>query len=348
MKDVSRIYNESCEEFIIFMQKFEVVLQLDDQRLLIPSLLPDEEEESCVIFGLSISARFNETAVTNRVPMDVPHVLMCNTPHHIFCRYYLLPFIPNGFFSRVMARLMSSGMISLLNKSLIDNKLGDDHIINAAHWKCWRNGILIIWRHFEIFRIAPLSSNLPGMETVGVIAKRNSCELLNELKGIAIKVTVLPEEYIRTCSTIMDSQLSTGCKDSEKEYFYGKCLSTWMLHQATTIIDSVFEDWYESFAKNKGFNLQDESVRIANPCQQCIMRVQKEQVRYSTPELVSFPPSAAKGGKDSVCYMFTSPYVAFVSAGDESLVCPDHGTQSVTDIAPDLVSSHTETKYDVI
>lgn len=340
MSDVATIYNNrSCDEFIIIMQKFEVVLLLDDKRLLIPSLLPDKEDESCLVFSHSISAQFNKTAESHHLPSHTPHVLMYKTPHRILHRYYLLPFIPNGFFSRVMARLMSSEIISLLNKSLVDNQIGQGHITNSAHWKCWRNGILITWSHFEIFRIAPISSTLPGVDKVGVITRKNSCELLDELKGIEIKVAVLPEDCIGACC-ILEGQLGKcgGKPKKVKDDSSAKCLATWMLHQATTIIDSVFEDWYESFAKNKGFDPQQENVRIANPCNQCIVEIQKEHVKQDMAP-VSVPPVAAKGRKDRVCYMFSSPYAVFVSTGEGNLVCPDHGTQSVTDVAPDLVSA---------
>lgn len=336
MRDVYKIYNDSCEEFIIFMQKFEVVLLLDDSRLLIPSLLPENEDESCLVFCRS---HLNDSTDFDQLPTDVPHALMYETPHRIFSRYYLLPFIPNGFFSRVMARLMSSEIITLLNKSLVNTQLGLSHIINSAHWKCWRNGILIAWKHFEIFRIAPLSSTLPGMDEVGVVTKKNSCELMRELKGIEIKIAILPEDYIANCC-ILEGQLSnsSSCRDTEEESCSGRCLATWLLHQATTIIDSVFEDWYESFARKKGFDPQDENVRIANPCSQCIMEVQKEQVRQAV-RMSSPPPATADGGKHRICYMFTSPYAVFVLSSEESLVCPDHGKQSVTDVAPDLVSA---------
>ena len=340
MTEVSKVYNESPEDFMIIMQKFEVVLLLDNSRLLIPSLLPDNENESCLVFSHSISEQFNKTPDFHHLPTDISHVLMHETPHPILYRYYLLPFIPNGFFSRVMARLMSSEIINLLNKSLINNQLGLGHISNTAHWKCWRNGFLITWRHFEIFRVAPLPRTLPGMDKVGVISKKNSCEHLDKVKGIEIKITILPDNYIEKCC-ILEGQLcsNTRCGEpvKDKEKSTGKCLATWMLHQATTIIDSVFEDWYESFAKNKGFDPQQENVRIANPCNQCMMAVQKEQLRQAMAP-ISSPPEAAKGSKDRVCYMFTSPYAVYVSTSEGNLVCPDHGTQSVTDVAPDLVS----------
>ena len=338
MKDVFKIYDEICEEFLIFMQKFEVVLKLDDNRLLIPSLLPSGEEDSCVVFSQAITKKLLEFSPDfDQLPSEMPHVHIYEIPHPIITRFYLLPFIPSGFFARIMARLMSSEIIDILNECLLNNQLGMSHVVNSTHWKCWRNGIIITWNHFEIFRIAPLCSTLPGANTVGLITKRETCEHLKELKGIEIKVAILPEEYIVNCC-ILEGQLSntSGRDPREKVTRTGRSLASWLLHHATTKIESVFEDWYESFARKKGFDPQEENVRIVNPCTQCMKDVEKERLRLLSEPHLSL--TLTECPQDRMCYMFTSPYVAHASSSEEVLVCPIHGTQSVADVAPDMVS----------
>lgn len=347
MENVKKIYTDCFDEVIILMQKFEVVLLLDEQRLLIPSLLPLEEENSCLIFSRSIS-----TAMTDVEGADVhqiqhiPHAPMYETPHHIMTRYYVLPFIPNGFFSRLVARLMSSDVVEHLQNSLISNKIGTDYVINSTHWKCWRTGVLVTWSHMEIFRIAPLTHIPAGMDKVAIVTKKDTYTYAEEFGGLEIKVAVLPEEFIETCSTLQDQlTASTDLIEPEKksEISRGKCMATWLLHQATTAIDSVFEDWYESFARKKGFDPHQENVRITNPCNKCIEQVQKSQYResrrpnrHNSSIEATLKPECAG---DNVCYLFTSIYAAYVSAGTyESLVCPKHGTLNVADVAPDLVS----------
>ncbi len=319
MKDVFKIYNEICEEFIIFMQKFEVVLKLDDSRLLIPSLLPDCEEDSCVVFSRAITKQLLEFSPDkNLEPTEMPVVRIYEVPHPIITRFYLIPFIPSGFFARVMARLMSSDIIDNLNEYLLNNKLGIDHVINSTHWKCWRNGIIITWNHFEIFRIAPLHTTLTGIHTVGVVTQAEKCEYMKDFNGIEIKVAILPEEYI------LPSYEGTG-----------RSLASWLLHQATIKIESVFEDWYESFARKKGFDPQEQNVRVVNPCKACMSTVEQERLKLLNDPHLSI--TLMDSHTDRVCYMFTCAHIAHTSTSEKILVCPIHGNQSVFELAPDMV-----------
>jgi len=342
MRDVFKIYDEICEEFLIFMQKFEVVLKLDDNRLLIPSLLPNDEVDSCVVFSQAITKKLLKIANFDQLPAHMPHVNIYEIPHPIINRFYLLPFIPSGFFSRVMARLMSSEILDILNQCLLNNKLGISHVVNSTHWKCWRNGIIISWNHFEIFRIGPLCNSLPGASTVGVITRKETCEYLKEFKGIEIKVAVLPQEYIVNFSILEGKLSNITCRETkEMDKGTGKSLASWLLHQATAKIESVFEDWYESFAKNKGFDPKEENVRVLNPCSPCMKEVEQERLRL----LNDMGVAPTESPRNCACYMFSSPHVAHASTSEEMLVCPRHGIQNISDIAPDMVSTIVPNMY---
>ena len=116
-------------EFITLMQKFEVILLLDERRLLIPSLLPSTEEQSCLVFSKQVSAKLSEKDVGDIEQVsNEPHAPLYQTPYPVLVRYYLLPFIPNGFFTRVLARLMSSDIIDHLQRSIVPGPLDDQHL----------------------------------------------------------------------------------------------------------------------------------------------------------------------------------------------------------------------------
>ena len=327
-------------EFLTLMQKFEVILMLDKQRLLIPSLLPKNQQESCIVFPKSVSMDVLEMTCCFEELSKQPYAPMCKLPHPILVRFYLLPFVPNGFFPRLIARLMGSNIMEHLLKSLTTGPLDSHHIFNLIHWQCWRNGVILIWNHFEIFRIAPLIYPLPGTTSAHVISNSGESDV-ETLKGIEVKVAILPETCIKTCSIIPN-------KDNVPNK--GKCLATWLLHQVSDLVDSVFDDWYEVFARRKSYELSVRST--VNPCTLCFKNVIAAEVAATTgcntSKDLEFSTSHAdfevisERATKMVLYMFSSPYCALVQAEGQKLECPTHGKLTVTEVAPDLVSKYME------
>ena len=321
-------------EFLTLMQNFEVILMLDRQRILIPSLLPTDEQDSCIVFPKSVSLEETETSYCFEELSKTPHAPICQVPHPLLVRYYLLPFVPNGFFPRLIARLMSSNIMDHMLKSLVAGPLESHHILNVAHWQCWRNGIVLIWNHLEIFRIAPFHFPLPGTTSTVVISNSGK-DPVETPNGIEVKVAVLPEDCIANCGVV---------PNREEVPNKGQCLATWLLHQASDLVDSVFEDWYESFARKKGFEYS--VTRTANPCTMCFKNVkQAESASIMTPAMRRFTFSfsiagfevVSKRATQSVLYTFSTAYCAMVQAQGEKLVCPLHGELTVAEVAPDLV-----------
>ena len=326
-------------EFLTLMQRFEVILMLDKQRILIPSLLPKKQQDSCIVFPKFVSLDELEMTCCLQELSKQPYAPICQLPHPILVRFYLLPFVPNGFFPRLIARLMGGNIMEHLLKSLTTGPLDSHHILNLIHWQCWQNGIILIWNHFEIFRIAPLTYPLPGTTSARVISNSGESEV-ETLKGIEVKVAVLPETCIKACSILpnMDNVPNKG-----------KCLATWLLHQVSDLVDSVFDDWYEAFARKKGYELSVTST--VNPCTMCFKNVIAAEVAAtmsSSPKHFAFSTSFAdfevvsRHAAKMVLYMFSSPYCALVQAEGQKLECPTHGKMTVTEVAPDLVSMYME------
>ena len=271
-------------EFLTLMQRFEVILMLDKQRILIPSLLPKKQQDSCIVFPKFVSLDELEMTCCLQELSKQPYAPICQLPHPILVRFYLLPFVPNGFFPRLIARLMGGNIMEHLLKSLTTGPLDSHHILNLIHWQCWQNGIILIWNHFEIFRIAPLTYPLPGTTSARVISNSGESKV-ETLKGIEVKVAVLPETCIKACSVLpnMDNVPNKG-----------KCLATWLLHQVSDLVDSVFDDWYEAFARKKGYDLSVTST--VNPCTMCFKNVIAAEVAAtvsSSPKHFAFSTSFA-------------------------------------------------------
>ena len=323
---------------IALMEKFEIILFLDERRLLVPSLLPPDESKSCPIFSGAISAKLSEedSLLLDYTP-HTPHTPLCQTPHPFLVRYYLLPFVPNGFIARLTARLMSTDMIDYIQNSLVSGPL-DDRLSNQAHWKCWRDGIVITWHHMEIFRIAPVTFPLLGTTETHLISSEGDRPVKTS-KGIEIKVAILPEE-INIKSNFFPNERSNLSTSTN-------CRAAWLLHQATTIVNSVFEDWYEVFAKDKSI---DYDNLTANPCTECsefVCKLEREALTTTLKDQQVGPgcdPSTASPHPHSsnsvhyIFYMFTSPYCCrAVADGNLDLNCPIHGKLDLNTVAPDLV-----------
>ena len=307
------------------MEKFEVILFLDDDRLVIPSLLPQDESKSCPVFSRTANPVTCEDDVSVRFE-SVPHTPIGETPHPMLVRYYLLPFVPNGFFARVIARFMSTNMIEYIQKSLHSGPL-DDGLTNQTHWKCWRGGIIIVWHHMEIFRIAPITFPLPGTKKTCLISSEGD-KPVETSKGVEIKVSVLPEEICVNSNAFPNERFNLNVSTY--------CRATWLLHQATTIVNSVFEDWYEVFDRDKTFDLMNLT---ANTCPECFKTVYRSECGRCMPmrRKQSNTPSTSPQHSSGVFYMFSSPYCCRVIAdGHLELECPAHGKLDINDIAPDL------------
>ena len=347
--DLYKIFPSFVTQFVTLMQRFEVVLLLDSRRMLIPSLLPTLEADSIVVFIRSVSHSLLDKRLTrltsseseedhNPVSQEVPHAPLCQTPYPIVSRYYVLSFVPKGFFTRVIARLMSKDIMDHLHESLLRSRLEENHLLNAPHWRCWRDGISIIWNHMEIFRIAPVNYPLIGMHTTVLLSNTGRQEV-QTLNGVEIKVAILPEELVNTCSMIPNVDVAEEC-------YKGRCIASWLLHQAVTVIDSVFEDWYEAFSKKKGFELS--TISSGSPCTTCFRAMQTAEVLATTTPLQRRHSTFSKSYDvikrwsvdEKTMYLFSSMFCSLALEKGVCLCCPTHGDIKVAEVAPDLVIAY--------
>ena len=308
------------------MQKFEVMLQLDSNRLLIPSLLPDNETTPFIIMPQNTShkddtARQSSTEFHLEPPAPIiffPDVLV---------RYMLLPYVPNGFFPRLIARVLSSDLAAQVQASLSRGPLDDAHILNCVHWKCWRSGISLIWNHLEILRIAPLRFPLPNSRGATLISSLKEHQEREMLKGVEIMVAVLPEEQMLGCPILPTSRCDSRCKKN-------RCMSTWLLQRAVELSDLVMEDWYEVFGFRRG--IENFINSVATPCPECFKSCHKPRER-----LASHSPDSAMSEPDThlskPLHMFSIPFCCLQLRSEGRVTCPAHGGMDVALVAPDLV-----------
>lgn len=277
--ELSRVLGprEHVDTCISLMQKFEVLFELDNNRYLIPSLLPVSEKQSCVIFPRSLK-------VTAQPSADVTSVQAIAMGTHSNClvRFFMLPFIPNGMFPRLLARLIATEVIEHVLSSLkVDQFVDDQQLINRPHWRVWRSGIMLVWRHIQIFRIVPVKLPLPGVNVVHVIQPKElmQSEHRNVYEGdsLMVQIDILPDNAFTSKTT-------------------GLQMATWLLQQAVEQINSVFENWYEEFAWKRNIDI---TVSGADPCPHCMKMVYEHLVpdQYAAQKRLVDEPKAREEAK---------------------------------------------------
>ena len=319
------------QDFISLMQKFEVVLLLDRERLLIPSLLPPDEESTCVILPCS-SDNYRGVDLHTLHDLSRQHYAgISSLAMHIIGRYYLLPYVPNGFFPHLIARIIASKISSCFQLSVPFSHTEQLSVFNNLHWRCWRGGIMLLWRHMEIFRIAPTTLPPQGVDAMFTVSSSGLSEINPGQKAIEIKVACLPEEQVVHSHFLPN--------DTNKSH--SMMLATWLLQQSTEIIDSVFSDWYEAFTGKCGFDIN--TVEQACPCVQCLKCSLSNQYQLET-SVTRRDLSCAEKSNQHVnhfswkhFYLFSSPYCVLMASRGTSLDCPVHRKVTVDTIAPDLV-----------
>ena len=277
--ELSRVLGprEHMDTCISLMQKFEVLFELDNHRYLIPSLLPVAEEQSRVIFPRSLKVTTQPTTVAS-----VPAIAM-GSHSNCLVRFFMLPFIPNGMFPRLLARLIATEVIEHVLSSLkVDQFVDDQQLINRPHWKVWRSGIMLVWRHIQIFRIVPIKLPLPGINVVHVIQPKELHSLsehrnVYEGDSLMVQVDILPDNAFTSSSTSLQ-------------------MATWLLQQAVEQINSVFENWYEEFAWKRNIDI---TVAAADPCPHCMKVVNEHLVpdQYAAQKRLVDEPKAQEEEK---------------------------------------------------
>ena len=332
VQDLDKIFTDSTtkpfiKDLVKIMQKFEVLLLLDEQHLLIPSLLPPAQELSCVVSIQNNSSRgkiCSTSSSSSSSSLNVPHVPVPSTPSsstssssssfpNTLVRYQFLHFIPNGFFSRLIARVVSGPIQDQCSKWLTwPWPMKEGMSPGGPHWYCWRSGVKLVWNNVEILKMVPVDCPLPGYKCHRVISSRG--DQTTELsKAIEVKVFVLPEECVGPSSVV-------GSLDTSHVAGQHICVATWLLQKGMECVRSVLDDWYEVFGKKRGIEYSNQNV--ASPCPSCL-----------TP---SGTADHANGSNENL-YLFPSPYCALMVAERRDLECPLHGKISVANIAPDLV-----------
>ena len=289
-----------------FLEKLEVILSLDADRILIPSFLPQMEDKACPILQERDQHHTTPGEKNEDISLSLISFSLVTLEQKSLMRYYILPFIPHDLFPKLIARATGSSMLKEFGSKLSNVIASDQRLEGNLNWLCWRNGIKCVWNHLEILTIAPVATTVAGTRETYIISSLGP-QKVERQHGIEINVTVLPQE-------IFNSKLDAFPTIASS-------LATWLLQQAVQYVDSVFNDWYEAFGRTRGFELS--LISSASPCPLCHSATVSKQTEQGSEEIQQ--------------YMFSSIYCARVVTENKDLSCPIHGKVPMIDVAPDLV-----------
>ena len=341
---------EHYQDIINLMQKFEVALILDDKQILIPTLLPRDEHDAQGVYPKCGTDKPQLAEAEDSLVFEgisVSEIASAASWRDTLVRHFIVPFVPNGFFPRLVARIIASGLaLRMANCLAEDNR----HASNSLHWYCWCQGFTLVWRHTEILRITQVSYNLPGTKSMTLLGDMSRDQPTNNC-AIEVEVAMLPKDvfcednFLQGRESILQ-QLQPNAKESIDEQIMGWQLAAWLLNSVTEHTRSIFEDWYPQFVWGK--ESRKASVLLADICPSCLVEIRPPRLEYQQNK--KKPPIQAGNGSQAArqsklrnheersVSFFTLTYSTYASSCGKNLVCKQHGPIPVGSVAPDVVS----------
>ncbi|XP_062537326.1 leucine-rich repeat serine/threonine-protein kinase 1 isoform X2 [Armigeres subalbatus] len=197
MDDLQHVFKSSClgssdnRGYIVsLLNKFEVALSWDARTLLIPSLLPLEEDSTADrVVTVKISTRSKGWVMrTRRNPLNSnlptyepvtsePQTPTLNNacdiqtlPRHeqTISRLLLMSYFPSGFWSRLITRVLADDQVVEAIRSLyplpknVENDPDINQMLNmSSHWAVWQTGLALYYGSTLVFKMREISVTCP-------------------------------------------------------------------------------------------------------------------------------------------------------------------------------------------
>ena len=310
-------HSQFWTKFVRLLEQFQIMLRFSEQKVLIPSQLPVEPENSVGLY---------RTFTENLHPSD---------NQNYFVRLWPLIYVPHGFWPRLLCRVAQDPVIM----SLVSNKFNATISLmgtqwnnlesNAAkmhrtksdatlhsfdtdiNWNFWRNGIQLFDRYGEIhFEIIQISQNNPN------IVERDEdahCELNQAKYWIEHKYRILSIVHIHEKDNLAEDRLAStqACQ---------------LFVRLTQHINSLFEAWFPGI-------LTDYQVPSYYPCPKCF--VQGTERTVPTIQEEGIFAKFIKFGK-TLWSSYNEEFCFKMSKENNPISCPWHGKIDISKLAPDI------------
>lgn len=174
----SQLGKRNNRSYIVsLLNKFEVALTWDTRTLLIPSLLPIEEEStggSAVTIKIATRSK-GQLKKASRQGAEVeeattPRFDICTIPRpeNSISRLLLMSYFPSGFWSRLITRILADDQIVEAIQLLypLPRELNHDPDMAqiakiAAQWNVWQTGLALYYGTTLVFKMREISTTCP-------------------------------------------------------------------------------------------------------------------------------------------------------------------------------------------
>lgn len=306
--DLAMLFKSSClgsndnRNYIVnLLNKFEVALTWDARTLLIPSLLPSEEESnegrSVAIKivsrsrgwalrskkALPISNSYDGSTETSTEPSGYD-LFSVARPEKSMSRLLLMSYFPSGFWSRLITRILADDQVvealrciyPLTREAATNPDLNNALNQNVSfYWSIWQTGLSLNYGNIMIFKLkeVPLSCLTSPYRSSNNRFKLKQEGIWSDIDLISSSILelVFPMNAIGVRPIQEKSDLGI-----EMEIDINVQSSTQLLALIVDHIDLLLEDWYPTLG-TRFVHTSEGRFLITRliPCQKCLLKCEE-------------------------------------------------------------------------
>ncbi|XP_003425729.1 leucine-rich repeat serine/threonine-protein kinase 1 [Nasonia vitripennis] len=301
----STISTADTQGYIVsLLNKFEVALTWDYRTLLIPSLLPTEEDllRSNITIKIPVKSRgwhmrtkmitspmvsFGQTSSVDKSSTNTESVLTSRPQADCsITRLLLMSYFPSGFWSRLITRILADDMIveivmSFLTpfKDFVDDKIFAALLETHAEWVLWQTGIELRYAGITLLRLKEVNYSLRNSphdyRQHKFKLKQDGIWCSVDLKSSAILEIWFPVDTL----VIKQPIPSTDSDDDEEPMGYQAIVvepqpesMPQLLALIVDHIDILLEDWYPTLG-TRFVHTSEGKLLVTRliPCPRCLI-----------------------------------------------------------------------------
>lgn len=278
-------------EYIVnLLNKFEVALTWDSRSLLIPSLLPSEEDmygQRVQPVSIKVPVKSKSRTLWNKSSgqpvLDLSdigeHITSRSDPEVSVRRLLLMSYFPSGFWSRLITRILGDDtIVNVIRQFFMPTEVnGDDFMCsdfqNHFDWILWQTGIELKFANkITLFRMKEvLHRNSP----INYRQLRFQLNQENTWFDVPIKTSSILETYLPLDTVIIKKPIKN--KNEEDIGFRAVVLDPSPVQAAKLLalvvdhIDVLLEDWYPTLGTRFVHTSEGKCLVIRLvPCPRCL------------------------------------------------------------------------------